>query len=158
MFMKGYSVSEVYDNGKHRFNEKALQYDGKHLQLLKNNNGNIQYEKITNDELLQYIGTQHKPIIQTLKDDIQDFSTKSKSKSKSRSKSITKSRSKSRSKSKSKTKSKTKSKSTSYPRTTTKSRTKSKSRSKPKTKTRKAYSERLERKRQITPDILKTIF
>lgn len=160
MLVKGYSLSEIYRNGKHNFNEKALQYDGNQLQLLNNDDGNIEYKNLSNNELLKFIGSEKTPLMDRIQDEISYHSKPSSlnkyniseydsGKIKSIPKTLTTSKTKSRTKMKSKSKSKSKS------RTKTKPRTKSRTKSTPKTiTTRKSKT----KSRQITPDILKTIY
>lgn len=138
MLIKGYSFSEIYNNGQHNFDEKALKYDGQDLQLLRNDNGLIEYKSLSNEELMKYIGSHKKPLMKRLEDLSSEKMTRvkkhktRKTKSRSRSKTISRSKSKTRSKSKSKRKHKSKSKS-------------------------KRETRRIERP-LITPDILKTIY
>jgi hypothetical protein len=142
MLIKGYSFSEIYNNGQHNFDEKALKYDGQDLQLLRNDNGLIEYKSLSNEELMKYIGSHKKPLMERLQNLSSKKITRTKRhktrKSKSKSRSISKSRSGTISRSKSKTRSKSKSK--------------RKHKSKSKRETR-----RIERP-LITPDILKTIY
>jgi hypothetical protein len=156
MLVKGYSLSEIYRNGKHNFNEKALQYDGNQLQLLNNDDGNIEYKNLSNDELLKFVGSEKTPLMDRLQDEISYHSKPSSlnkyhiseydsGKTKSRPKTLTKSKTKSRNRTKSKSK----------PRTKSRTRTKSKTKSRPKTMTTRKSKIK---SRQITPDILKTIY
>ena len=69
MLVKGYSFSEVYRNGEHHMNENAIKYDGDKLELFKNENGNIEYQTIDNEDLLRFIGHADAPLVKRLKDD-----------------------------------------------------------------------------------------
>ena len=69
MLVKGYSFSEVYQNGDHNMKENALKYDGDKLEILTNNNGMLHYETISNDDLLRSIGENKKSLFNRLEDD-----------------------------------------------------------------------------------------
>ena len=84
MLVKGYSFSEVYENGMHRMNEQGIKYDGDRLQLFNNDDGIIQYQSINNDDLLRFIGHQNKSLFERLEDDFEVKHHKSRKHRKSR--------------------------------------------------------------------------
>lgn len=149
MLVKGYLFSEVYKNNKHNFKEQALTYNGDVLSIMNNKDGVVTINQVTNDELLKHIGTFKQPLMKRLEDSFNVSKKKRKTTSKSRSKKHHSER---------RTKSKTNKHEHSKIHLHTKRKSKSRSRSQRSKRHTERKSKSRSKKRDITPDIMKTIF
>jgi hypothetical protein len=137
--MEYYSLIKNTKNGNTTVREVASKYDGKELKILQNINGDIQYETVSNGELLNKIGNMnhsHGNLIKRLR------SLRKTTKRHRRNRHTHK----------------RKRKAVSKTRTTplSKSKTKTRNTSKMRSRSRKTISRT--RSKQPTPDIMKTIY
>lgn len=75
VYISGYSnIQQFLNNRKIQQNEKAFDYDGEHMQLFSNNNGVVNYEKLSNSDLkglLRIDYNKHeKNLLKRLEDDL----------------------------------------------------------------------------------------
>ena len=75
MYLSGYSnIQQYMDNKKVLHNEKAFEYDGSHLQMFENTNGNIVYERLSNRDLKNLLrvnyNTHKKDLLRRLENDL----------------------------------------------------------------------------------------
>ena len=78
---KHYNLNEYYENGRRKdFNENAAVYDGKTLKLVENKNGQAQFKKLSNTDLINLLDygkyTYSKPLLLRLKDDFEKSKSK----------------------------------------------------------------------------------
>ena len=76
MFMKGYSFRQIINNGKRHYDEKEISYDGDTLEMITNDNGDVNYQRVENDDLLRLLGSHESSLMERLE---QDFKIKSNS-------------------------------------------------------------------------------
>lgn len=67
--MQGYSFRQEIKNGKRHYDEKEMTYDGNALEIMKNDDGDITYHRVKNDDLLRMLGSHDSSLMERIEKD-----------------------------------------------------------------------------------------